>query len=395
LDLPKASAAGVISTAQSIVSQPSLNQFAAQGKAAVSTVRKEIITAFKTPTEAALACLVPVDSGSEDASVQMYLPFATRDFTDFTCSTVHAVNMGRIFTGSEKLDPSFLRNPIAYHGRASSLVVSGTPVRRPQGTQWNRLTGEFHFGPSKMLDFEVEMVSTLSISGHFGALSLLTTASAFVCQGYIISQPSGQGERINVKDAKDHIFGIVMVNDWSARDHQPLEMNILGPFNSKNFATSVSPWVVTLEALEPFTVPGPVANDMIAPHLTDDSGKSYGTWFDVQIEASVNGTVVSNPNLQYMQYSPEQMVAHHSLGGCPMSVGDLLATGTVSSSQDNVGCLCEKTNGGKNSFEVSGGETRLYLQDGDTVKFNARAGGEGSGVGWGDLEGTILEALPL
>ena len=150
MDLPKASAAGIISTAQSIVSQPSLNQFAAQGKAAVSTVRKEIITAFKTPTEAALACLVPVDSGSEDASVQMYLPFATRDFTDFTCSTVHAVNMGRIFTGSEKLDPSFLRNPIAYHGRASSLVVSGTPVRRPQGTQWNRQTGEFYFGPSKM-----------------------------------------------------------------------------------------------------------------------------------------------------------------------------------------------------------------------------------------------------
>lgn len=220
-------------------------------------------------------------------------------------------------------------------------------------------------------------------------------------QGYFISKSSKLGERISVEEAKKHIFGMVIVNDWSARDHQRIEMSALGPFNSKNLATTISPWVVTLDALEGHLVDGPSPDEAMAPHLTaqKDSTKNFGSWYNISLSASVNGARLSQPNLRDMLYSPEQMVAHHTLAGAPLNCGDLMATGTVSSPEKDFGSLAELSWGGRDTVRATKKDgdvvERSFLLDGDEVVIEAWAGGEGSGIGWGECQGKILPATSL
>ena len=312
--------------------------------------------------------------------VRMALPARISDYTDFYASIDHATNVGSMMRPDHPLLPNYKWVPIGYHGRSSSIVVSGTPVRRPSGQIDPSAPGQApHFEPSKLLDYELEM-------------------------GIFIASGNELGTPVPITEAGARIFGLCLLNDWSARDIQKWEYQPLGPFLSKNFATSISPWVVTSEALAPFRVaaahrpegdPGPL------PHLKSAQDQALGA-FDVNLEVSLSTRAMrshghapvrlSRSNVASLYWTPAQMIAHHTSGGCNLNPGDLLGTGTVSGKgKDSRGCLLELTMRGKDRIALPGGETRAFLEDGDEVVFTASCQREGfARIGFGECRGVVI-----
>lgn len=296
------------------------------------------------------------------ADATLHLPFAVTEFTDFYASKHHATNVGTMFRGPEAaLPPNWLHIPIGYNGRASSVVVSGTPIRRP----WGQVKGPDEtlprWAPSARFDLELEL-------------------------GAVVGQASSG--LISVAQADDHIFGYVLLNDWSARDIQAWEYQPLGPFQSKATATTISPWIVTKAALEPFRCPMPARDTALLPHLQDVGPMLY----DIALSVDLNGARIAQTNYNEMYYAAAQQLAHHTSSGCPMRVGDLLGSGTISGPhRDNRGSLLEVSWGGTDPLETASGP-RTFLQDGDTVTLGGAARGDGYTIGFGPCSGTILPA---
>ncbi|MFN2371858.1 MAG: fumarylacetoacetase [Candidatus Krumholzibacteriia bacterium] len=309
--------------------------------------------------------LLPADS------VVMHLPVLTRDYTDFYSSREHATNVGVMFRGRENaLMPNWLHLPVGYHGRASSLVVSGTPIVRPRGQTLPADDQPPVFGPSRLLDFELEM-------------------------GFYVGGGNPLGEPVAADRAADHIFGLVLVNDWSARDIQKWEYQPLGPFNAKNFATSCSPWVVTLDALAPFRCPAPAQDPEPLPYLREADRHTYDIRLEVQVraEGAAEGLQVTASNFRHLYWTMAQQLAHHTVTGCNLGTGDLLATGTISGPDEGSrGSLLEITWRGTEPVTLPGGHERRFLADGDTVTMSGWCQGDGYRVGFGEVTGTVLPA---
>jgi fumarylacetoacetase len=351
----------------------SLNPFMALGRKAWQEARTQISRLLRhdEPT-------LRDNTGLRDralvsqADVQMLLPAEIGDHTDFYSSREHATNVGIMMRGPDNaLMPNWLHLPIAYHGRASSVVVSGTPVRRPRGQIKPDNADRPSFGPSRSLDFELEM-------------------------GFFIGPANELGQPISVGEAAEHIFGMVLVNDWSARDIQKWEYQPLGPFLAKNFATSISPWVVTLDALEPFRVAGPAQDPPPLPYL-----QSAGPWaYDIRLEVLLQSAKSNQPericlsNSKYLYWNVCQQLAHHAINGCNLRPGDLLATGTISGPMpDSFGSMLELAWKGTKPIRLSTGESRVFLEDGDRVLMTGWCEGPDYRIGFGEVEGTILPAL--
>ena len=300
--------------------------------------------------------------------VELHLPFFVSEYTDFYAGRHHATNVGTMFRGAENaLPPNWLHIPIGYNGRASSVVVSGTPVRRP----WGQVKGPDHvvpaFQPSRRFDIELEM-------------------------GAVVGLPSDGP--VTVAEADAMIFGYVLLNDWSARDIQAWEYQPLGPFQAKATATTISPWIVTRAALEPFRAPTPPREVPLLPHLREPGPMLY----DVALEVGLTPeggteTVIARTNYREMYYSAAQQLAHHTTSGCPMNTGDLLGSGTISGPEkDSRGSLLELSWGGKEPFAIAGG-TRSFIEDNDTLTLRGLAQGAGYRIGFGDCVGTVIPAL--
>lgn len=306
--------------------------------------------------------------------VTMHLPASIGDFTDFYSSREHASNVGSMFRDPENpLLPNWLHLPVAYHGRASSIVVSGVDVHRPWGQIKEADAGAPTFRPSREVDFELEV-------------------GAFIGPGNRLSEP------ISVENAEDHVFGLVLVNDWSARDIQRWEYRPLGPFLAKNLATSISPWVVTMEALAPFRVSGPEQDPAPLPYLHAGSPCAY----DVHLEASLRSpkmqepAVITRTNFRRLYWSICQQVAHHTVTGCNLRPGDLLASGTVSgSTPDSYGSLLELSWRGQRPITLPNGETRTFLQDGDRLTLSGWCQGDGYRVGFGQVTARLLPPVDM
>jgi fumarylacetoacetase len=305
------------------------------------------------------------------ADVRLHLPVAVAGYTDFYSSREHATNVGVMFRGKDNaLQPNWLHMPIGYNGRASTVVVSGTKVRRPRGQLKPPDAEAPSFGPCKRLDFELEM-------------------------GVVIGQPSPIGEMLTEAQAEAAIFGFVLLNDWSARDIQQWEYVPLGPFQAKAFATSISPWVVTREALEPFRLHGPTQDPMPLPYLRQGLPNNYDLELDVALRAGQTNAAqtICRTNFKYMYWSSVQQLVHHASSGCAMNVGDLLGSGTISGPEKQQrGSLLEISWNGSEPVELRGGVKRTFLEDGDSLVMRGWCQGDGYRVGFGEVEGTILPA---
>lgn len=364
-----------------VFSSPTLNAFAALGRPLHSVVRKYIQSVLLVDTPypdvlrdnetARAACLVALTG----AGLRSHLPMHIRDYTDFYAGMNHARNCGVLFRGpANALQPNYKHMPIGYHGRASSVVVSGTPVRRPRGQILQDPAADVKapvLAPCRRLDMELEL-------------------AAFVCRA------NDMGEPVAVDDAAQHLFGLVLMNDWSARDVQAWEAVPLGPFNAKNFGTSVSAWVVLMEALEPFRAARLESDVAVLPYLAEREAKSvYDIRLQVDLTTEAGGTTtITRGTARDLLFSFPQMIAHHTVSGCPLSVGDLLGSGTISGTDPgSCGSLLEQTQGGKRRIELSGGESRLFLEDGDRVTMTGVCGDDEEGlVGFGECTGHILPA---
>lgn len=303
------------------------------------------------------------------SAVTMHLPVKIGDYTDFYSSIEHATNLGKLFRDPENaLLPNWRHLPVGYHGRASSIILSGQSIHRPKG-QTKPVDGDPIFGPCRLLDFELEMA-------------------------FIIGKESQLGDRISTDNAGEYIFGMVLFNDWSARDIQKWEYVPLGPFLGKSFASSVSPWIVTMEALSYFKVAGPKQEPEVLPYLQYSGDKNY----DINLQVSIapeggEETVISNSNYKYMYWNQEQQLAHHTVNGCNVNVGDMMASGTISGKDENsYGSLLEITQAGKKSLTLKGGEERKFIQDNDTVTMRGYCEKDGRRVGFGEVSAKILPA---
>ena len=352
--------------------QDSLNPFLALGRPAWRRTREVLqhLLSAEIPTlrdDAALHERV----FHRQRDVTMQLPARIGDYTDFYSSYHHAHNVGTMLRGPENaLMPNWKWLPVAYHGRASSIVISGTDVRRPKGQIKPPDASAPLFGPTKSLDYELEMA-------------------------FLIGLPNSLGEPVPIDRAVDHIFGFVLMNDWSARDVQAWEYQPLGPFLAKNFCTSISPWVVTFEALEPFRRPLLPQDPEPLPYLR---AKNDFT-FDIQLEAHLQTTkmqaphIITRTNFQNLYWSISQQLAHHTVGGCNLQPGDLLASGTISGpTEDSRGCMLELTWRGANPLKLPGGETRKWLEDGDALTITGWCDGEGYRIGFGEVSGRVIQA---
>ncbi|KAJ4323790.1 hypothetical protein N0V94_001710 [Neodidymelliopsis sp. IMI 364377] len=383
---------------QAVFSQSSLNAFAALGRPIHSVVRKYIQSVFTESTEfpdvlknnesLQKQALIPLQD------VKKHLPFKIGDYTDFFAGMNHAYNCGVIFRGpNNALQPNYKHLPVGYHGRASSVVPSGTPIRRPNGQILLNPTAEKKepiFSPCKKLDIELEL-------------------GAFVCGS------NEQGTPIPIDKAADNLFGVVLMNDWSARDIQAWEYVPLGPFNAKNFGTTISTWVVLAEALDPFRVKGLENDGDVLPYLKEKDEKSV---YDINLQVDVkskygnlgsashrlikaapsgHNTTISKVNARNLLWSFPQMLAHHTITGCPFRPGDLLGSGTISgSSPAEYGSFIEQSENGKNPIRLSGGDMRTFLEDGDEITIKGVCGqDEEALVGFGECVGRIEPALEL
>tara|TARA_B100001750_G_scaffold235774_1_gene238736 strand:- start:60 stop:1349 length:1290 start_codon:yes stop_codon:yes gene_type:complete len=301
--------------------------------------------------------------------VEMQLPVDVGDYTDFYSSKEHATNVGKMFRpDGEPLLPNWLHLPVAYHGRASSVVLSGTDIVRPKGQTKTPDASTPSFGNSERLDFELEM-------------------------GVFIGAGNRLGEAVAVDTAEDHVFGLALVNDWSARDIQTWEYQPLGPFLAKNFATSISPWIITLEALEPFRCSGPKQDPKPLEYLrnTKDSTFDINLGIYLKTENMDSDQLISSSNYNYLYWNMNQQIAHHTITGCNLRTGDLLASGTISGpNKNNRGSMLELSWLWTEPIKLSNGDERKSLQDGDTVTLRGWCQGDGYRIGFGDCTGTIL-----
>src|SRR5438874_532979 len=303
--------------------------------------------------------------------VEMKLPARIGNYTDFYSSYHHAHNVGTMLRGPENaLMPNWKWLPVAYHGRASSVVISGTDVRRPQGQIKPPDAPAPISGPTKSLDYELEMA-------------------------FLIGPGNSLGQPVSIDRAIDHIFGFVLMNDWSARDVQAWEYQPLGPFLAKNFCTSVSPWVVTMEALEPFRKSLPSQDPEPLPYLRAKNDFTFDIHFEARLQPSSmdSSSVITRTNFQNLYWSIAQQLAHHTVNGCNLQPGDLVASGTISgSNEESRGCMLELTWRGANPLKLPNGETRKWLEDGDTLIITGWCEGDGYRIGFGEVSGKILSA---
>ncbi|WP_242532000.1 fumarylacetoacetase [Salipiger thiooxidans] len=354
VDLAACEARGLLS-AEGTFAAPRLNDFIALGRPVWDEVRARLTELLAEGGDETLPLVAM-------AEVALHLPVRVTEFTDFYASKNHAFNVGALFRGPENaLPPQWTHMPIGYNGRASSVVVSGTDIRRPMG----QVKGEN--GPEwtacRRLDLELEL-------------------------GAIVGMDSTMGERVSVAEAERMIFGYVLLNDWSARDIQAWEYQPLGPFQAKALGTTISPWIVTQAALEPFRSEGAPREVPLLPYLQEERPGFY----DMTIGWTMNGQQMGETNYNVMYYSSAQQLAHHTVSGCPMRVGDLLGSGTISGpAPEQTGALLEMTEGGKKPVTVNG-EERTFIQDGDAIGLYAHAQGDGYRIGFGPCTGTILPA---
>lgn len=365
VDLVVVSELGLIEVNANYFNQSTLNAFIALGKKITNKVRldiQQLLVIENSPLKNHPEAFVQ----QEDAT--MHLPVQVGDYTDFYSSIEHATNVGKMFRDPENaLLPNWRHIPVGYHGRASSIVVSGTDIHRPMGQVKTNEMETPVFQASGRLDFELEM-------------------------GFIIGKTTQLGERIAVENASEHIFGLVLFNDWSARDIQKWEYVPLGPFLGKSFASSMSPWIVTLEALEPFKVQGPKQDPAVLSYLQYEGAKNY----DIQLEVGMSSKsseekIISRSNFKYMYWNMMQQLAHHTVNGCNVNVGDVMASGTISGKgESSYGSLLEISWGGKKPFELKDGSKRTFVEDKDTITLKGFAEKEGVRVGFGEVTGTIL-----
>ena len=357
--------------------QTTLNDFMSQGKEVWQLARK-MITDLLTLDNSKLLILKPLERNDiliKRDTIIMCLPAHIGDYTDFYSSLEHATNVGTMFRGKENaLQPNWKHLPVAYHGRSSSVVISGTPIVRPHGqlqkNKENPKEGSI-FSTCKLLDFELEM-------------------------GCFLGSGNKLGEPITMENANKHIFGYVLMNDWSARDIQKWEYVPLGPFTAKNFGTTISPWIVTPEALLDFkTKPSCLGQD--PPPLLYLQDPDY-TSYDIQLSVAIQGekmdrpTIVSNSNFKNMYWNPRQQLVHHTVSGCPIRPGDLFGSGTISGSKpDSYGSMLELSWKGTKTIDLGNGETRKFLQNNDTVIIKGFCQGDNYRIGFGSCVGQIIK----
>jgi fumarylacetoacetase len=358
LDLAALASGGLLPGLDGAFAQPSLNGFLAHGPRAWATVRERLVVLLGQPQRQAVVSRALHPLGS----VRMRLPIEVADYVDFYSSLDHATNMGRLLRpDGPALPPAWRHLPIGYHGRAGTVVVSGTPVVRPWGQR-----GGPEFGPSAKLDFEAEV-------------------------GFVVGVGSRRGHPVTAATLTEHVFGVVLVNDWSARDIQAWEYQPLGPFLGKSFATSISPWVVPLDALRAARVAPPRQDPAPLPYLRDDDPWALA----LQLEVRLNGEVVSRPPFASTYWTPGQQLAHLTANGASLRTGDLFASGTVSGREPGEqGSLMELAANGTAPLSLADGRSRAWLEDGDTVSVSGWAPGDGgTRIGWGEVSGTIHPAL--
>jgi len=341
-----------------------LNDFIACGKEAWSTLRAFITKELTTEGQLyEFREKVIVNR----IGTKMAMPVRVGDYTDFYSSIEHATNVGKMFRPDNPLLPNWKHIPVGYHGRASSIVISGTPLKRPSGQMMPPNADKPIYGKSKRMDLELEMA-------------------------FIIGKPSELCEPVSIENAEDHIFGKVIFNDWSARDIQKWEYVPLGPFLGKNFGSSISPWIVTMEALEPFRCESVEQDQEVLPYLQYSGDKN----FDINLEVGLTPegdeeTTIAESNFKYMYWNMAQQLTHHTVNGCNLNVGDMMASGTISGKEKgSYGSMLELSWGGKETLELKNGKTRTFIEDGDTITIRAWCEKDGKRVGFGECSGKIL-----
>ncbi|MFJ2987642.1 fumarylacetoacetase [Collimonas sp. NPDC087041] len=372
LDLAAVAEAGLLTVKPEIFRQASLNAFIALGRPTWRSTRaaiSDLLRADNLQLRDNQALRAKAFVAQDQAT--LHLPVEIPGYTDFYSSKEHATNVGSMFRDpANALLPNWLHIPIGYNGRASSVVVSGTPVQRPNGQLKLPDAEAPVFGACRKLDFELET-------------------------GFIIGQPNALGEPIDIANAEQHIFGMVLLNDWSARDLQQWEYVPLGPFNSKSFATSISPWVVSMDALEPFRAESPVQQPEPLPYLKQSGKNGYDITLEVSLKAGQSAApqTICRTNFKAMYWTMVQQLAHHTVSGCNTRIGDLMGSGTISGSTPGAyGSLLELTWNGKNPLVLADGSQRTFIQDGDEVAMTGWCQGDGYRVGFGAVSGKVLPA---
>ena len=368
VDLAVLADLGLLEVNASFFRQSTLNEFIGLGKKVTNKVRLDV---QKLLTEENSALKNHSEVFIKQADVTMHLPVKVGDYTDFYSSIEHATNVGKMFRDPENaLLPNWKHIPVGYHGRASSIVVSGTSIYRPKGQVVPKDETAPILKASGRLDFELEM-------------------------GFITGNNTNLGESVSTAKAEDYIFGLVLFNDWSARDIQKWEYVPLGPFLGKSFASSMSPWIVTMEALAPFKVAGPKQDPKVLPYLEYEGNKNY----DIHLEVGImpkNGeeNVVSTSNFKYMYWNMAQQLAHHTINGCNINIGDLMASGTISGKDEtSYGSMLEISWAGSKPVTMKDGSKRTFIEDNDTVIMRGFAQKDTIRVGFGEVSGEILPAV--
>ncbi len=371
IDLAMLEAEGFFSDLLSVqvFNQSTLNAFMELGKEYWSAVRQRISELFSEDNpkirdnEALRQYLI-----HDLQAIKMHLPVRIGDYTDFYSSREHATNVGIMFRDPDKaLLPNWLHIPVAYHGRSSSIVVSGTDIHRPKGQLLPKDADKPVFGPSKLLDFELEMA-------------------------FVLGKGNELGEPISIENAEDHIFGMVIFNDLSARDIQKWEYVPLGPFLGKNFGSVISPWIVPLEALEPFRTSGPMQEPEVLPYLKLEGENTFDIHLDVSLQPNKGiENQICTSNLKYLYWNMAQQLAHHTVNGCNMNSGDMCASGTISGPAPNeFGSMLELSWGGKNTITLNDGSERKFIHDDDTIIMRAWGERNGIRIGFGESRCKIL-----
>lgn len=367
LDLAALAEFDVFEFNTALLEKDTLNDFISLGKEITTQVRKKIQYWLKDDNSVLAG---KPELFVKQSEAQMHMPVSIGDYTDFYSSMEHATNVGKMFRDPENaLLPNWKHIPVGYHGRASSIIVSGQPIHRPKGQTMPNGVESPIFGPTKRLDFELEM--------------------AFIC-----GKDTELGESVSTKDAEDYIFGLVLFNDWSARDIQKWEYVPLGPFLGKNFASSISPWVVTLEALEPFRTNGPKQEPKVLPYLQYEGEKNYDIHLEVGIRPeNSEETKICQSNFKHMYWNMSQQLAHHTVNGCNINVGDMMASGTISGQEENsFGSMLELSWGGTKPVPLKDGTERKFIEDGDTITMRGYAQNGDIRVGFGEVTTKVLPA---
>ena len=354
--------------------QDTLNDFISDGKKTWRLVRNRLAELFDaknaTLRDNKEHCEIVIFNVED---IEMLLPVQIGDYTDFYSSKEHATNVGKMFRDPENaLLPNWLHIPVGYHGRSSTIIPSGIPVHRPYGQTLPNGETTPVFGPSKLVDFELETA-------------------------FITTDANLMGEPIPVEEAEEHIFGMVLFNDWSARDIQKWEYVPLGPFLAKNFASSISPWIVTMDALEPFRVKGPEQSPEPLPYLQQKGEKAFDINLEVLIKPeNSEETVVSRSNFKYMYWSIAQQLAHHTINGCRINSGDMMGSGTISGpTEDSFGSMLELTWGGQKPLKMNDGSERKFINDNDTVIIRGYCQKDNLRIGFGEVSSKLLPAIEL